>query len=107
VSNSDENPYSFMTAKLHKVQLTQTLFFTPLLTKNVTFFLESCYQYSSFVYPFISFGPFIENGSLMSALSRKAFQIEYSDQIQTAYLSIDEKIVNEEFTWKDFYKMTD
>lgn len=94
-------------SKIQKVSAPQTpsKFFYVVLVKNVSFVDTGCANYLMFVFPFLNFGPWVNEGGFMSTLERQAFAIELTAEIKTAYLLLGENIKDEQFYWVDLYKL--
>ncbi len=58
-------------------------------------------------FPVFNFGPILNKGSLISSLTRKAFAIETSNNLESAFLLLEEIFKDEEYFWQDLYKYED
>lgn len=67
------------------------------LTKEMSIFYNSIYELSYFVFPVFNFGPILNKGSLISSLTRKAFAIETSNNLKSAFLLLEEIFKDEEY----------
>lgn len=82
--------------------------FEVMLFKDSSIDEISCLYFTKFVYPFISFESVLTERDWINSLKRKAFALEYTDDIDNfidAYLLLDERINDDEFYWEDLVKI--
>lgn len=78
--------------------------FRAILIKNVSIFVDWIDSFLDIAMPFISFGPWLVQGNLISSLDWKAFGIEFSENYTVQYISFGENIIDKDFFWADLYK---